>query len=189
MVRVWHLSPTVLDQRRLTGEHVENHIIVNVLLRMYAVAKEQGCQVQEVDWTGIKIGWRSHPQVTRWIGRVGALIQRHDDLVQEMNFRKWERDGRPTPLIYTDHNSDMEEQLEKLRELDPNDDSYGHFYQYCDPDRKLLDLRHLFEKWEKDKAAGRPPKGHDDIAAYHQLALLAGDLETAEKMLMEKLLT
>lgn len=194
MVRVWHLAPQVLDGRRVTGEHVENHIIVGVLLRMYEVAAEQDVPLPDVDWTGIRIGWRTHPQVVKWIGKVGALIERHDILAQEMHRRKWVRDGAEGDWsfnVLTDHQSPMLDLRQKLLLLDPEDYSYGSFFELVNGDhnRQIIDLRHLFEKWDREIAAGKPPKGHEPTLAYAHLSLLAGGEHAADMMLNEKLLT
>lgn len=190
MVRSWTVDPKILDQRRLTGEHVENHIIVNVILRMYRIADEQECLVEDINFDGIKLGWRSHPQVKRWIGRVGALIERHDMLAQEMTSRKAEKAGDPA-LLYAPHVSLMTEEQIALNELDPLDKTYGQWDQFAasNPQLAIVDLRHLFEKWERDKEAGRTPKGHDPDSAYSTLVALVGDSELADKLMMEKLLT
>lgn len=190
MVRSWTVPPSILDQRRLSGEHVENHIIVNVILRMYQIADDQECLVEDIDYTDIKLGWRSHPQVKRWIGRVGALIERHDQLAKEMSVRKAEKHGNPQ-LLYDPHASPMSDQVTLLTKLDPWDKTYGKWNDFAHghPDLAILDLRHLFEKWERDEAAGRPPKDHDPDSAYTLLVTLVGDADLADKLMMEKLLT
>lgn len=176
----------MLDGRRLNGGHNEAHILLSVHLRILKKAREQGVAIQDIDWTGDRLGWRTHPQVTWWFGKVGAVFEYHDILVQEMNARKLAK-GKPI----TDHLSPTLDQFYQLRQLDPNDTSYGTFWQIVkdNPDRQIRDLRHLFEKWDKEIHEGRFPTGYDPAIAFHELRTLVPDTEEMNRMLAEKLLT
>lgn len=67
-MRVWDLPPGILCRQHLLGEHREIHCIFNVILR------------------GRK-GYCNHPEIKRWVGKLGALKNRHDLVVQEMKKR------------------------------------------------------------------------------------------------------
>lgn len=61
-MRQWHVNPKQLCQKHLLGEHVEHHMFVGSLIKGIWLAK----------YVETKLLWPS------------TLIQRHDDLVQEM---------------------------------------------------------------------------------------------------------
>jgi hypothetical protein len=68
-MRIWHpIPPLCLDRQRLLGEHRELHAIWSILSQD-------------------KKGYRNHPEVKRWEGRLRALSRRHGLLVVEMSRR------------------------------------------------------------------------------------------------------
>ena len=176
MVRVWSPPPRVLDNRRLLGEHQELHTIVSVLLSTQEIANAQGVTPDKINWDQIRLGWRSHPQVTRWHGKIGAVIERHDIVAKEMFWRKRKKTGENA-----EHQSPMEKQILRLSELDPSDNSYGTLKAIVrtDPQREIIDLRHLLEKWDKDEEKGRPPKGHNHNWVKNRLIQLVGPAQAA----------
>lgn len=186
MVRLWQVSPEILDGRRLNGAHNEVHILISVHLKILKMAREQGVSIDQIDWSGTRLGWRTHPQVTWWFGKVGAVFEYHDIVVKEMNDRKMAK-GQEV----TDHKSPTLDQFYQLKQLDPDDISYGHFWEIVDayPDRQIRDLRHLFEKWDKELASDRWPTGYRPDLAFTTLRLLVPNLEELSRMLDEKLLT
>ena len=64
-MRVWDVSPKVLCRNHLLGEHRELHAMWSVI-------------------TKNKKGYSLHPETIRWKGKLLALYNRHDQLVQEM---------------------------------------------------------------------------------------------------------
>lgn len=79
MVRIWCLPVASLDRQHLLGEHVELHVIVNAILRG-------------------KGAWFNHPQTIRFKNHLGALIDRHEQQVAEMQRRGYKHNS-PLPLI------------------------------------------------------------------------------------------
>lgn len=67
-MRIWDVPPHCLCRQHLLGEHRELHALWNVLT--------QG-----------KVGYSRHPETRRWQGRLAALYNRHDALVEEMTRR------------------------------------------------------------------------------------------------------
>lgn len=67
-MRIWDVPPAELDRQALLGEHRELHAIWTIL-------------------TENRSGYRRHPEVLRWTGRLGALFRRHEALVAEMERR------------------------------------------------------------------------------------------------------
>ncbi len=64
-MRIWDLPPSQLCRKHLLGEHRELHAL-------YTVITQQ------------KKGYSQHPETKRWVGKLKALYNRHDDLVKEM---------------------------------------------------------------------------------------------------------
>ena len=65
-MRSWHpIPPSDLDRQRLLGEHVELHVLFNSVVRN-------------------RDGWRHHPERKRWENHLPALVERHNQIVQEM---------------------------------------------------------------------------------------------------------
>ncbi len=67
-MRIWDVDPALLCRAHLLGEHRELHAAWNVI-------------------TLDRAGYRAHPEVTRWRGRLAALFARHEALVDEMRRR------------------------------------------------------------------------------------------------------
>lgn len=67
-MRIWDIPAEELDRQHLLGEHRELHALWTIL-------------------TEGKSGYRHHPETLRWIGKLGALFRRHDELVHEMTRR------------------------------------------------------------------------------------------------------
>ena len=67
-MRIWDVDPAVLCRAHLLGEHRELHAVWAVL-------------------TEDLPGYRRHPETLRWEGRLAALYQRHEALVEEMTGR------------------------------------------------------------------------------------------------------
>jgi len=75
-VRIWDIDPRRLCRVHLLGEHRELHGLWSILT--------QG-----------KRGYRNHPEVRRWEGKLAALFARHEALVAEMARRGY---AHATPL-------------------------------------------------------------------------------------------
>lgn len=67
-MRIWDVPPGELDRAALLGEHRELHAIWTILVED-------------------RHGYRRHPEVLRWQGRLGALYARHEAEVAEMHRR------------------------------------------------------------------------------------------------------
>lgn len=67
-MRIWDISPTLLCRQHLLGEHRELHAIWSVI-------------------TEKKKGYSKHPETIRWVGKLKALYNRHQALVQEIRKR------------------------------------------------------------------------------------------------------
>lgn len=64
-MRIWDISVSRLCKAHLIAEHNELHIIWKTLI------------------TGRK-AWANHPETKRWIGKLKALYNRHEEQVEEM---------------------------------------------------------------------------------------------------------
>ncbi len=64
-MRIWDIEPEKLCRQHLLGEHRELHATWSIL-------------------TNDKKGYRGHPEVKRWVGKLKALYKRHESLVEEM---------------------------------------------------------------------------------------------------------
>lgn len=69
-MRIWDIEPGKLCQKHLLGEHRELHAIWTIL-------------------TQDKKGYRNHPETKRWEGKLKALFNRHQKLVDEMQKRSY----------------------------------------------------------------------------------------------------
>lgn len=67
-MRIWDLPPNQLCRQHLLGEHRELHGLWNIL-------------------TLGKKGYSRHPETMRWAGKLRALYNRHESLVEEMERR------------------------------------------------------------------------------------------------------
>jgi hypothetical protein len=79
-VRVWDIEPQRLCRQHLLGEHRELHAVWSII-------------------TGDKKGYRKHPEVLRWHGRLRALFNRHESLVREMTQRGYGHNSHLDPML------------------------------------------------------------------------------------------
>lgn len=71
-MRVWDIHVKHLCRKHLLGEHRELHGLWNIL------TKHQG-----------QGGYSRHPETLRWVGKLKALYNRHEQLVTEMKRRNY----------------------------------------------------------------------------------------------------
>jgi len=64
-MRIWDVSPRIFCRQHLLGEHRELHALWTIL-------------------TEDKQAYRRHPETIRWEGKLAALYNRHEILVDEM---------------------------------------------------------------------------------------------------------
>ena len=64
-MRIWDVPPSLLCRQHLLGEHRELHGLWRILT--------ENCQ-----------GYSHHPETRRWRGKLAALYQRHEALIEEM---------------------------------------------------------------------------------------------------------
>ncbi|UCH71529.1 MAG: hypothetical protein JSW62_03775 [Thermoplasmatales archaeon] len=69
-MRVWDISPDKLCRFHLLGEHTEIHALWSILINN-------------------KKGFAKHPETLRWKGKLNALYNRHEKIVNEMEKRKY----------------------------------------------------------------------------------------------------
>lgn len=67
-MRIWDVPVSELCDNHLLGEHRELHAIWNII-------------------TLNKKGYSNHPETKRWVGRLAALYNRHEEEVREMKKR------------------------------------------------------------------------------------------------------
>ncbi len=72
-MRVWDIRVKHLCRKHLLGEHRELHGLWNIL------TKHKG-----------RGGYAHHPETKRWVGKLRALYQRHQELVLEMQKRGYQ---------------------------------------------------------------------------------------------------
>ena len=103
ILRIWDVDPSLLCRAHLLGEHRELHGLWNVL-------------------TLGKDGYSRHPETRRWVGKLAALFERHDQLVVEM-MRRGYAHGSPLDgelavgsSVQDAYVDSPEKQLEILRE-------------------------------------------------------------------------
>lgn len=77
-MRVWDIHPKHLCRKHLLAEHRELHGLWNIL------TKHKG-----------KGGYSNHPETLRWVGKLKALYNRHEELVMEFTRRGYQHH---TPL-------------------------------------------------------------------------------------------
>lgn len=89
-MRIWDVSPTILCRKHLLGEHRELHALWTII-------------------TEGKKGYVNDPETKRWLGKLHALYNRHDELVDEMSKRGYNHQspldaklatGNPLQQIY-----------------------------------------------------------------------------------------
>lgn len=69
-MRIWDVNVSDLCRKHLLGEHRELHGLWNILTIHNSVG-----------------GYSNHPETKRWVGKLRALYNRHQDLVLEMQKR------------------------------------------------------------------------------------------------------
>ena len=69
-MRIWDIEPHLLCRQHLLGEHRELHGLWNILTKH-----------------GGQGGYSNHPETLRWKGKLAALYDRHEALVEEMTKR------------------------------------------------------------------------------------------------------
>ena len=101
-MRVWDISPEKLCKNHLLGEHNEIHAIWSILINK-------------------KKGFSKHPETLRWDGKLKALYNRHEEIVNEMIKRKY---NHKSPLnktkaigeeLQNEFVNTVEEQIQILR--------------------------------------------------------------------------
>ena len=101
-MRVWDIPPKKLCRNHLLGEHREIHALWSILINN-------------------KKGYAKHPETLRWIGKLTALYNRHEKIVNEMKIRNF---NHKSPLEKTKATGDeiqnefvntIEEQIQLLR--------------------------------------------------------------------------
>jgi hypothetical protein len=78
-MRIWDIPASKLCRKHLLGEHRELHAIWSIL-------------------TQDKKGYRHHPEVKRWEGRLCYLAIRHHEQVAEMTKRGWKHQSSLSKL-------------------------------------------------------------------------------------------
>lgn len=81
-MRIWDVPPNELCRSHLLGEHREMHAVWNILT--------QG-----------KTGYSNHPETKRWVGRLKALYNRHEEIVKEMKARGYGHNTSMDPVLAT----------------------------------------------------------------------------------------
>jgi len=89
-MRVWDIHPGYLNRESLLGEHREVHAVFSIIINH-------------------KSGYARHPETMRWRDSLGALVSRHDCLLEEMDFRGYRHlspapdiPGSPWPQVFID---------------------------------------------------------------------------------------
>lgn len=95
-MRVWDLPPDILCDSHLLGEHSEIHAIWSIL-------------------TEDKEGYRNHPEVRRWEGKLKALYKRHEEIVREMEERGYSETS-PLDESLTTGDADQNEYIDTPEE-------------------------------------------------------------------------
>ena len=73
-MRIWHpVPPFCLDDKRLLAEHLELHVIWNIVTNLECVES----------------GYKNHPETKRWLNHPWELFLRHIYQVSEMERRGW----------------------------------------------------------------------------------------------------
>lgn len=81
-MRIWDVPPAEICRLHLLGEHRELHAVWSILVND-------------------KTGYRNHPEVQRWQGKLAALYRRHAVLVEEMNRRGYRHRSPLDPSLAT----------------------------------------------------------------------------------------
>src|SRR5215211_5750368 len=101
-MRIWDVSPSLLCRQHLLGEHRELHGLWRIL-------------------SEDRQGHANHPETRRWRGKLAALHERHDALVEEMARRGYRHASPLDPrqaigsAVQSDFVDPLEAQFEILR--------------------------------------------------------------------------
>jgi hypothetical protein len=133
-MRVWDIHPGYLNRESLLGEHREVHAVFSIIINH-------------------KSGYACHPETMRWRGCLGALVFRHDCLVEEMRFRGY-------------------------RHLSPAPDIPGISWPqvFIDPPAGQLSI--LGQKYRMKHPGRIPlPQNSQQLWAHHKYSVMARDVE------------
>jgi hypothetical protein len=120
-MRIWDVPPRELCRNHLLGEHRELHSLWTILTRHTS-------------------GFSHHPETLRWQGKLRALYNRHELLVEEMCRRGYRHH---TPL------NPMEATGSAVQ---------THLLQSLEEQKRILWRKHGFEKEEDGPADPLAPK-------------------------------
>jgi len=99
-MRVWDIDPSLLCDDHLGGEHREIHAIYNII-------------------TLGRRGYSYHPETKRWVGKIDALVKRHDLVAEEMIKRGKNHKSPLVPVGDSDKQdkfvNTIEEQIIRIR--------------------------------------------------------------------------
>lgn len=102
-MRIWDVPPEELCRNHLLGEHGELHAIWSIVVHG-------------------KKGYATHPEVTRWRGKLKALYSKHQEIVAEMQRRRYGHNSPLDPALAkgAEHQDEfvdsLEEQVRILRD-------------------------------------------------------------------------
>ncbi len=82
-MRIWDIPPHKLCRQHLLGEHVELHGIWTIVTE------------------GREGGYAHHPEVERWRGKLKALYNKHEEIVEEMLQRSYQHNSPLDPALAT----------------------------------------------------------------------------------------
>ena len=88
-MRIWDVPPEKLCRSHLLGEHSELHGIWSIL-------------------TEDRQGYANHPEVIRWRGKLRALYEKHQEIVDEMLRRGYQHNSPLDPQLATGAGSQEE---------------------------------------------------------------------------------
>ncbi|PIR78498.1 MAG: pyrimidine dimer DNA glycosylase [Candidatus Magasanikbacteria bacterium CG10_big_fil_rev_8_21_14_0_10_36_16] len=97
-MRVWDIHVKHLCKKHLLGEHRELHGLWNILTKH-----------------GGKGGYSHHPETKRWIGKLKALYNRHEELVAEMTKRGYKHNSPLDKKLATGSN-DQKDFINTIKE-------------------------------------------------------------------------
>lgn len=139
-MRVWDLSPGYLNRGSLLGEHRELHGLHSILV-------------------GGKKGYSAHPETVRWVGCLGGLVERHNQLVAEMRLRGY---ADHTPLAAV-----------------PQEPGWPEVF--VDPPGDQIDI--LRTKYVEKEAGRIPlPTGAQQLWAQHKYSVMARSPQEAGRI-------
>lgn len=98
MVRIKDCSVKVLPRQEFLGEHAELHVAYNALGKNYILTKLFPNFYQLLRQHGIRIGYIKHPNVQRFNGHIGQLIDRHKQQITEFQRRDYQHNSPLLPF-------------------------------------------------------------------------------------------